>query len=62
MIKLNKYNVTNGTHKARVWYSRCRLIDGRDCVTIYAKDYFSDLHRVLGAGVKNDSDSMTDYF
>jgi len=39
MVKMMKFYVTNGIEKARVWSGRGQLIDGRDCVTIYAKDY-----------------------
>jgi hypothetical protein len=63
-IKFNKHNVTNGTDKARVHYSVDNRIDGRKCVTIYAKDYDRALGRIFveGDDYKNDSDSMTDYF
>ena len=62
-IKFNKYNVTNGTTKARVHYSRCTLIDGRECVTLYAKDYGDKLADVMGTEFyQNDTDMMTDYF
>jgi hypothetical protein len=47
MVKMMKFYVTNGTEKARVWYSRGTLVDGRDCVTIYAKDYDGALGRVF---------------
>jgi len=64
MIKLMKHYVTNGVVKARVWYSRNHLVDGRDCVTIYAKDYDGALGRVFANhGIyRNDTDIMTDYF
>ena len=64
MIRLMKHYVTNGTTKARVWYSRGALIDGRDCVTLYAKDYGGELGRVFAGdpNYKNDTDTMTDYF
>lgn len=61
-VKFNKYNVTNGTEKARVTYSLDNRIDGRTCVTIYAKDYGHALGRILEDGYRNDSDSMSDYF
>lgn len=63
MIKLNKFNVTDGTHKARVSYSRSKLTsDPRECVTLYAKDYINDLHKIFAAGYINDTDGMSDYF
>lgn len=62
-IKFNKYHVTNGTDKARCHYSLDNRVDGRKCVTIYAKDYDRALGRIFADGeYKNDSDSMTDYF
>lgn len=63
MIKMMKFYVTNGAEKARVWYSRGQLIDGRDCVTIYAKDYTGALGRIFnGDNYENNTDTMTDYF
>ncbi len=61
-IKFRKHYVTNGIVKARVRYSMDNRIDGRKCVTIYAKDYGHALGKVLSEGYKNDTDSMTDYF
>lgn len=62
MVKFNKYYVTNGTHKARVYYSVDNRTDGRECVTIYAKDYCNSLHLIISDGYINNSDSVTDYF
>lgn len=60
MIKFNKYNVTNGTVKARVWYSKwCK--DGRFCIDITEKDYGRNIHQIF-ENVQNDTDSSTDYF
>jgi len=61
-IKFNKYHVTNGTTKARCVYTLDNRVDGRKCVTIYAKDYNGALGVVLGDLYSNNSDSMTDYF
>lgn len=61
-IKFNRYHVTNGTAKARVFYSVDNRTDGRRCVTLYAKDYTGDLGRILSDVYQNDTDSMTDYF
>ena len=62
-IKFNQYYVTNGTAKSRVHYSIDGRIDGRKCVTIYARDYDRKSFRdIFGDIAKNDSDSMTDYF
>jgi len=65
MIKFNKHNVTNTETKAkaRVHYSTDNRTDGRDCVTIYHKDYSNALYDVMGSeGYVNDTDTMTDYF
>lgn len=61
-IKFNKHHVTNGTDKARAHYSLDNRVDGRKCVTIYAKDYDRALGLVLADCYKNDTDSQTDYF
>lgn len=60
-IKFMKHYVTDGALKARVHYSLDNRVDGRKCVTIYAKDY-GPLGTVLAEGYKNDTDTMTDYF
>lgn len=63
MIKFNKFNVTNGKDKARVHYSLDNRTDGRQCVTIYSKDYDRALGRVFsGDEYINNTDTMTDYF
>lgn len=61
-IKFNKYNVTDGTHKARVAYSRnIQVTGGKKVISIYAKDYGNQL-TVMFNNVRNDTDYMTDYF
>ena len=63
MIKFNKHFVSNGTLRARCWYTVDNRIDGRKCVSIYAKDYGHQLAQVLPmAEYKNDTDISTDYF
>jgi hypothetical protein len=64
MIKFNKYNVvdTETKVKARVMYSLDNRVDGRECVTIYAKDYDRALGEVFAEGYVNETDDMTDYF
>ena len=49
MIKFNKHNVTDTETKikARVLYSLDNRIDGRKCVTIYAKDYDRSLGKIF---------------
>jgi hypothetical protein len=61
-IKFQKFYVTNGQTKARVFYSKGKLIDGRECVTLYAKDYGHNLGHIFADGYQNDTDLMTDYF
>lgn len=64
MIKLMKHyaqNTATGA-KARCWYSHGRLINGRDCVTVYGKTCLENLRAVFGAEVQNDTEIMTDYF
>jgi hypothetical protein len=60
-ITFNKFNVTNGTDKARVYYSKSSRIDGRESVTLYDKDYGHDLGKIFSNEYKNDTDIMTDY-
>jgi len=64
MIKFNKHNVANteSKEKARVHYNVDNRIDGRKCVTIYAKDYNGALGKIFAAEYVNNSESMTDYF
>ena len=62
MIKFNKFNVTNGTHKARVHYCLDNRNDQRKCVTIYAKDYDRNLGQIFADEYQNNTDTMTDYF
>ena len=62
MIKFNKYNVTNGKVKARIRYSLDNRIDGRKCVTLYAKDYDRSLGKIFVNEYKNDTESREDYF
>ena len=63
-IKFQKFYVTNGEFKARVRYSATPLVDGRECVTLYAKDYGHELGIVFADSphYKNETDYATDYF
>ncbi len=61
-VKFNKFNVTNGTDKARVFYSLDGHVSGRKVVTLYAKGYAQGLGKMFAGEVKNASDSTTDYF
>jgi hypothetical protein len=62
MIKFNKFAVTDGAAKARVHYSVDNRCDGRECVTIYAKDYDRALGRIFADSYVNNTDTQTDYF
>jgi hypothetical protein len=62
MTKFNLYNVTNGTVTARIHYSVDNRLDGRKCVTLYAKDYGHALGVILGDNYTNETDLQTDYF
>lgn len=62
MIKFRKYFVSNEEFKARVRYSIGNRIDGRKCVTLYAKDWTRELGKIFKDHYKNETDSMTDYF
>lgn len=62
MVKFNKFNVTNGTTKAKVWYSLDNRVDGQKCVTLYAREYCNTLCQIIPQGYVNNSDGMTDYF
>lgn len=62
MIKFNKYHVTNGQVKAKVFYSIGNRADKRNCVTLYAKEWNRNLGKILPDVYKNDTDSQTDYF
>lgn len=61
-IKFNKFHVTNGTEKASVRYSLDNRIDGRKCVTLYAKKCGSSLNRILSSEFVDNTDILTDYF
>jgi len=61
-MKFNKHHVTDGTVKARVYYSLDNRTDKRPCVTLYAKDYGNELNKLFPDTYKNDTDIMTDYF
>lgn len=68
MIKFNRFNVVNTETKqsARVRYDHDFLADGRECVTLYHKDYSDALFNLFqDAGeseYKNDTDNNQDYF
>lgn len=61
MVKFQKFYVTNGTQKARVFYSLDNRTGGRKCVTLYAKDHGA-LGEILSDAYRNDTDTATDHF
>lgn len=64
-IKFNLHNVTDGTHKARVWYSAyARQSDGVRVVVLYAKDFDGGdaLHAMFSGLYKNETELQSDYF
>lgn len=61
-IKFNRYHVTNGEIKARVFYSLDNRGDKKECVTIYARDYDRSLGKIFKNDYINETDLMTDYF
>lgn len=65
-MKFRKYYVSNGLSrhnliKARVSYNLDNRIDGRKCVTLYAKDYGHTLGYLFQDDYKNDTDIQSDY-
>ena len=64
MIRFMKHYVTDGSVKARVWYSMDNRRDGRKCVTLYAKTYDDGrrLGEILPDQYVNETDFHTDYF
>lgn len=61
-IRFMKHYVTDGTVKARVWYSKNFNAQMEPIVTLYAKDYSRELDQIFPDMFENDTDSMTDYF
>lgn len=64
MIEFKKHYVIDKAtgKKARVWYSLDNRIDGRKCVTMYAKSHQDSLYAVFPNDSENNSDMRTDYF
>ena len=66
-MKFRKYYVSNGKSKhklvkARVSYNLDNRIDGKKCVTLYAKDYGNTLGYLFQDAYKNDTDIQSDYY
>ena len=62
VVKFNKFNVSRGLVKARVFYSVDNRTDFKKCVTLYAKDYGHALREIFGDAYQNNTDIETDYF
>ncbi len=63
-VRFLKYCVKKGNLSARVHYS-AQVGDGerwKTMVTVYAKDYSSDLAEIFAGDYTNNTDTMTDYF
>lgn len=61
-IRFMKHYVTDGAIKARVFYTDTALVNGKRCVTLYARDYSRNLGKIFGDAYANATDYMTDYF
>jgi len=62
-IRFMKHYITDGEHKARVFYSAYRMTTTKQlCVALYAKDYTNDLHKLFPADYENRTDIQSDYF
>lgn len=61
-IKFNKYHVTNGDIKAKVFYSLDGRFDGKKCVTLYAKECNKNLGKIFKSEFIDESDFRSDYF
>ena len=62
-VRFMAYYVTDGQHKAKVHYSHGKLRnDSRDCVTLYAQGFGSELSPIFGRSSENDTDTHVDYF
>lgn len=61
-MRFGKHFVAKNGIKARVSYNLDNRVDGRKCVTIYAKDYDRSLGRIFQELYKNDTDTQSDYF
>ncbi len=62
-VKFMKHYIQNADNgkKCRVRYSLDNRVDGRKCVTIYAKGYLDEMAGILDS-FENNTDTMTDYF
>jgi len=61
-IRFMQHYVTDGTIRARVFYSHGHLGDGTRPVTLYARDYERSLGKIFAESYENDTDLQSDYF
>lgn len=61
-IKFNKYCVSNGVTKAKVWYSTYKNKEGRSVVCLIEKECSRNILDVFPDLAKNESDCRIDYF
>ena len=64
MIKLNKHNVTNGTIKARVWYSMNQNLAGARVAQIMPKSFDDGalLALIFPENYRNATDAQQDCY
>jgi hypothetical protein len=62
MILFRKHYIQDSEtkKKCRVYYSLDHRIDGKKCITLYAKSYRDEMDGIID--FNNDSNYMTDYF
>lgn len=61
-IRFMQHYVTDGTSKAKCRYYASETREGRAFVDVDAVSYGAQLRPIFGTAVRNDTDTMTDYF
>ena len=61
-IRFMQHYVTNGTSKAKCRYYASATREGRAFVDVDAVSYDAQLRPIFGTAVRNDTDTMSDYF
>ena len=62
MVKFRKFYVTDGTVKAKIYYSLDNRGDHKKCVTLYEKGYDRNLRIIFPNIHQDDTEYMSDYF
>ncbi len=62
MVKFRKFYVTDGTVKAKIYYSLDNRGDNKKCVTLYERGYNRNLGIIFPDIHQDDTEYMTDYF